>query len=596
MPLIDPVLRDLEHVYPSRVHALLCADLESLQLLTPYLEKLSVQVTGVSTGEMAIASFQTARFDLAIIATDLPDMPGTEAGCRIAEIAGDRQNWLYLTYLTAKALSPACLDIVHEGVCDVVPTPVPLDTLDARIQTIRELAAARRYASAVREATAAGAGAQEIQYAATHDSLTGLPNRRLMQVRLKQALVQASLQSKRVALLFIDLDGFKLVNDTFGHEAGDTVLCEVAHRFRGIVRDSDTVCRQGGDEFVVILPEIEDESYAIQVGQRFADAAKTPIQEQGRCYPVGASIGIATYPEAGQDIESLMRHADLALAHAKARGSGSVLSFSRHMAEEASQRMQMEAKLQQGLRNHEFELFYQPQLNFATNALIGVEALMRWRHEGKLIYPDKFIPVAEESGLILPMSEWAIQEAARQHAAWRAQYGWSPTISVNITANGFSERLVSHLKAVLARQQVPLGGLALELTESMLATDVAGTVNIMAVLRDMGVDLAIDDFGTGYSAMAYLRRYPLNALKIDRAFIASLNDKRDAAVAQAILAIAKSLNLKTVAEGVETREQFDWLKSMGCDAWQGYLASPPCPAPDIVKMYPAEFGAQTIPP
>lgn len=429
----------------------------------------------------------------------------------------------------------------------------------------------------------------EVQYLETHDSLTQLPNRRLMQDRLIQALALAKRHRRHLALLFIDIDGFKMVNDTYGHAAGDKVLLELAHRFKSLVREGDTVCRQGGDEFVVVLAEIAGEQDAAEVAQRFLDMANRPIRDGSRVYQVGASIGIATYPAAGEDAETLMRHADMAMYHIKDTGKGAALSFSSAMSEEATRRIQMENQLHDALRNNEFELFYQPQIDFQTGALEGVEALIRWRRNGKMIFPDQFIPVAEASGLILPIGEWVASEAGRQSAYWRKHFGWAPVISVNITADGFNDRLVAHLKEVLEANQLPPMALALELTESMLATDIEDTVRSMNQLRDKGVAIAVDDFGTGYSAMSYLRRYPLTALKIDKAFIAKFGDQRDAAIVQAILTIAKSLNLKTVAEGVETKEQLEWLRQMGCDVWQGYFASPPRPPKEIEAMYPDAF-------
>ncbi|GBG14513.1 diguanylate cyclase [Novimethylophilus kurashikiensis] len=462
--------------------------------------------------------------------------------------------------------------------------------IEARFSEVHLPKEGRCLAVAFRDVTEKVEYDNAINYVASHDPLTRLPNRRLMQHRLAQTIQLAKRHNRKMALLFIDLDGFKMVNDTYGHAAGDKVLLEISHRFKGLIRDSDTVCRQGGDEFVVILAEIEGEDDAMDVAKRFSEAACKPVQDQNRLYQVGASIGIASFPDAGEDAETLMRHADMAMYHVKENGKGAVLSFSTAMHEEASRKIQLENALHEALRNKEFVLHYQPQICFKTGQLVGVEALIRWMHEGELIYPDNFIAAAEESGLIVPIGEWACSEAARQIDFWRKKYGWSPSISVNVTANGFTGRLVSHLKAVLEDYRLPENSLALELTESMLATDFDGTLSCMHALQAMGVSISLDDFGTGYSAMAQLRRYPLSALKIDKSFIGNLSDRRDAAIAETVLMIAKSLNMKTVAEGVETREQYEWLKEKGCDVWQGYLASAPKPPDQVVWMYPNEFN------
>lgn len=461
--------------------------------------------------------------------------------------------------------------------------------IEARFSEVHLPREGRCTAVAFRDVTERLASDNQNYYVATHDPLTRLPNRKLMQERLSQAIALAKRHHRSMAVMFIDLDGFKLVNDTYGHAAGDTVLLEISHRFKGLVRDSDTVCRQGGDEFVVVLSEVDNEEMAMQVARRFSEAACDPIQDGHRSYQVGASIGIATFPDGGSDAVSLMRHADMAMYHVKTNGKGNVLNFSSAMREEATRKMQLEMELHEALGNKEFLLHYQPQLCFNTGRLIGVEALIRWNNKGVLVFPDKFIQAAEESGLIVPIGEWACGEAARQIAYWRNKYGWSPTISVNITANGFTSRLVGQLRTILKEYSLPPGSLALEVTESMLATDFDSVLESMQSLQAMGVSISLDDFGTGYSAMAQLRRYPLSALKIDKSFIANLSDRRDEAIAETILTIAKSLDMRTVAEGVETQEQYDWLKAKGCDSWQGYLASAPKPPEEVVMQYRKDF-------
>lgn len=669
--------------------------------LTAYLKDMpGAEAVAVALSEAAVDAYREQPFDLVFIAVSAADRAGLDAGKRIAELAALRNDWLYLTFLTDVAIHPDDLDIVTEGVCDLLKTPLLPSALAARVKAVRELVSARRYADAsarqlkalwaqssdgmallgprgeildanraaewvlgfepgklvgrnisefvvpgspvpdevlgavgcptlppqlrqvsairgdgssclvdlamnqvflpkegpclalsISDVSARAAYDTEMQYVETHDSLTKLPNRSLMQDRLNQALALAKRHQRNMALLFIDIDGFKLVNDTYGHTAGDKVLQELAQRFKSLVRTSDTVCRQGGDEFMVVLSEIAGEANAAEVAQRFVAMASAPVHDGLNTYQVGASIGIATYPAAGEDAETLMRHADMAMYHVKSTGKGAALSFSLAMREEATRRVQLENQLHDALRNNEFELFYQPQIDFQTGALEGVEALIRWRRNGKMIFPDQFIPIAEATGLILPIGEWVASEAGRQSAYWRKHFGWAPVISVNITADGFNDRLVCHLKSVLEVNKLPPMALALELTESMLATDIEDTVRSMNQLRDEGVAIAVDDFGTGYSAMSYLRRYPLTALKIDKAFIAKFGDQRDAAIVQAILTIAKSLKLKTVAEGVETKEQLEWLRQMGCDVWQGYFASPPRPPKEIEAMYPDAFRA-----
>jgi diguanylate cyclase (GGDEF)-like protein/PAS domain S-box-containing protein len=427
----------------------------------------------------------------------------------------------------------------------------------------------------------------EIVYRANYDALTGLPNRNLMAERLGQALKKAHREELRVALMFVDLDLFKQVNDTLGHHIGDRLLQSVAERLRLCVRETDTVARQGGDEFVVLLPDVEDSAAAGVVADKIIAQLSAPVMIDAHEIHIGASIGITLYPDDGRDIEVLFRNADLAMYRAKDAGRNNAQFFEPTMTAAALERRAMEADLRGALARGEFALHYQPVIDLANGRIAGAEALLRWQHprQGE-IRPDRFIPLAEDTGLIREIGAWVFEEGCRQLAAWQAAGYGALTLAINVSVRQLPDSLaVDHILATLARHGLKAEQLVLEITESVLLAESPYMQQWFAAAGAAGLQLAIDDFGTGYSSLAYLKRYPVHHVKIDQSFVRDMaQDATDRALVEAILAMAHSLGLSVVAEGVETPEQAGLLTARACELAQGYLYSRPVPAEKFPEL------------
>lgn len=436
---------------------------------------------------------------------------------------------------------------------------------------------------------------EQLRYMAEYDDLTGMPNRRLLMDRVNQTIARAKRQQLRCfTLMFIDLDRFKNINDSLGHSAGDQVLQEVAQRLQGAVREIDTVSRIGGDEFVVLVSGKGDDAIAsaANLSRRLLRMISEPIVEQGVELIVTPSIGIASYPADGEDFETLLRNADAALYHAKSLGRNNFQFYSAEMNEKASSRLIMENGLRQALEKKAFELYYQPQYDMQTRRLSGCEALIRWCHEGELIAPDQFIPLAEETGLILSIGEWVLREGCRQGAEWLSQGYDVPSVAINVSAVQFRYEFYSTVKEVLKETGFPAERLVLEVTESTLMKDAVRARQLLMKLKLLGVQIALDDFGTGYSSLAYLKKFSLDKLKIDRAFIDGLpNDKDDKAIVGSILDVARHLGLETIAEGVETVEQAEFLTMYRCEQAQGFLFSKAIPAKDFTDLIKKNYAS-----
>ena len=429
---------------------------------------------------------------------------------------------------------------------------------------------------------------EHTRHLAEHDFLTDLPNRVLFLDRLQQALATARRNLTKVAVMFLDLDHFKAVNDTHGHQVGDIVLKEVALRLTRCVRGVDTVSRQGGDEFVVILADIGGADQAAHVAGSVMHAVAQPLLAGGHELVLSASIGISLCPGDGDDVDTLLKHADMAMYHAKQHGRNAFQFFSPAMNAHVVSRVEMEKRLRLALENHEFVLEYQPEIDIASGHTIGVEALIRWRHpERGLLAPDQFIPIAEETGLIVPIGEWVLRQACAQARTWRDQ-GYPVAVAVNLShAQFMHDKLLGHVDDALHRSGLEAPFLDLEITEGMIMSGDAGTIATVRALRQRGVQLTVDDFGTGYSSLSTLRRYPLSKLKIDRTFVNDITrEPDDAAIIPAIIAVARSLKLRVIAEGVETIEQLRFLQLHGCDAYQGAYASMATVAPDFTPRRP----------
>jgi diguanylate cyclase (GGDEF)-like protein/PAS domain S-box-containing protein len=451
-----------------------------------------------------------------------------------------------------------------------------------RIDTIRDAEQhITHYVTVFSDISERKASEERIRYLAQHDALTGLPNRFTLAVHLEHALARAERSDGKVGLMFIDLDNFKMVNDTLGHHVGDLLLCEVARRISSTVRKSDIVARIGGDEFVVVLENTRLPGDAAQVAQKIIEQMNEAIPIEAHELHTTPSIGIGIYPEDGKTCEILMKNADVAMYHAKSAGRNNFQFYAEHMNQAAAIRVQMEGRLRAALQGDEFILHYQPQIDLISGKVSGVEALIRWEStELGRVPPASFIPLAEEIGLIVPISEWVLRTACKTAKAWQEAGIDFGCMSVNISPQQFRQRnFPQRLVQILNETGLTAKCLELEITESSIMETAEVTIAMLLRLKELGIALAVDDFGTGYSSLAYLKRFPIDRLKIDRSFVTDLEtDSSDAAIASAIIALAHSLGLSVVAEGVETQGQSDFLRRQGCDSVQGYFYSRPVDA------------------
>ena len=435
---------------------------------------------------------------------------------------------------------------------------------------------------------------EELTQLALHDTLTGLPNRILLADRISQAMAKVAEQGGCFSLMFIDLDGFKPVNDAFGHHLGDRLLREVALRLRDQLRSQDTLARIGGDEFVLLV-RLSEPDDAPQVAARQVSLLSKSFRVDEHDLQISASVGIALYPGNGQTAEELLMNADAAMYHAKGAGKNGYSFFDVSMNTNARKQLQLLQDLRQALEHNQFRLHYQPKFDAVSGQPVGAEALLRWEHPQQgLLLPEHFIELAEKTGLIIPIGEWVLNEACRQMRAWFDE-GYSHwRISVNLSALQFCySGLVDSVVSVLERHRLPANSLTLEITETTAMSDADASMTVLQRLSQMGVDLSIDDFGTGYSSLMYLKRLPANELKIDRGFVRDLeHDSDDAAIVSAIVALGQALGLRIVAEGVETDTQQSFLTTLGCDALQGFLLGQPLPAEQfMVDIHRAELSS-----
>ncbi len=470
-----------------------------------------------------------------------------------AEAATSREREIRAAEIT-QAASDDHLMLMQQTNSNLVTSAIEAQTLAAQLQTTKD----------------------QMEHLAHHDVLTDLPNRMLLQDRLDQAIELARRQGRELAVMFMDLDRFKHINDSLGHAIGDQLLQSVAQRLTGCVRHSDTVSRQGGDEFILLLSFIEHVKDAALSAKKILAALALPHRIGQQDLHISASIGISLFPSDGKDAETLIESADTAMYSAKKNGRNNYKFFEQNMNDLAVQRQSIEAGLRRALARQEFVLHYQPKINFHSGAIVGVEALIRWQHpELGLLPPAKFISIAEDCGLILPIGRWVLLEACRQSKAWQTA-GLAPiTVAVNTSA------LELHAKDFLENVHATLDDtglvpcyLELELTESVLMRDAESTGVLLHALTDLGVKLAVDDFGTGYSSLSYLRRFPIDTLKIDQSFVNHItSNPDDAAIVSAVISMGKSLRQRVIAEGVETEEQFAFLLSQNCDEGQGFYFS-----------------------
>lgn len=425
----------------------------------------------------------------------------------------------------------------------------------------------------------------EIRHQATHDALTGLPNRTMLHNYLQRAIQSARQKGMLMAVVFVDLDQFKYINDSLGHQVGDELLKTVAQRLVSCVRESDMVARQGGDEFVLVLQHQPDEANITEVLQRILNAVSRPWLAGEREFLITCSIGVSRCPTDGRDVETLLKNADLAMYKAKELGRNNFQYFARWMDTQISNRLEMLVSLRRALDRDEFRLYYQPKISMATGHIIGAEALIRWLvPEQGMVPPDRFIPFAEETGLIVPIGEWVLRTACAQNKAWQ-DAGLAPIpVAVNLSPRQLDQSLPEFVRQVLAESCLAASWLELEITENVVMKDAEKTVATLNALKRLGLQISVDDFGTGYSSLSYLRRFPVDALKIDKSFVRDIAlDSDSAAIVKAVISLGHILNLRVVAEGVEDEEQYRFLLKNGCDEVQGYYFGKPVPAEDFTR-------------
>ena len=429
---------------------------------------------------------------------------------------------------------------------------------------------------------------EELEHQANHDALTGLANRNLLRDRLEQGLRVAHRYGRACSVAFIDLDNFKLINDSLGHDVGDQVLKIVGERLAACIREGDTVARLGGDEFVLLVTEHGRDSGRLRVAQRVIAAIAQPFAIDQREFKVTCSIGIASFPHDGADADTLLRNADTAMYRAKDLGRNTFQLYSAEMNANLDERLTLETDLWNALERNEFVLYYQPKVDLKSNRIVGFEALLRWHHPTKgTILPDRFIPIAEESSLIVEIGNWVLHEACAQSRAWQDAEGREVPVAVNVSGRQIHNGLADIVRAALDRAQLAPHCLEIELTESAVMSNTEAAIEALSSLRDMGVGISLDDFGTGYSSLSYLKRLPVTGLKIDQSFVRDLvSDPDDSAIVRAIIVVGQELSLDVTAEGVETAEQVTFLKTHGCAQAQGFLFARPMPANELRALFP----------
>ena len=433
----------------------------------------------------------------------------------------------------------------------------------------------------------AESAAEKMAHQAYHDNLTNLPNRALLNDRLVTSLAHAHREIETLAVLFLDLDRFKIINDSLGHLFGDQVLCAVAERLQGCVRSEDTIARVGGDEFMILLPDIDNAIDAGSVAEKIIAVMRKPVYCDDQELHITTSIGISIYPDDGADSVTLMKQADIAMYRAKERGRNTYLFYTADMDALSQQRLTMENSLRKAIDGEELEIYFQPKVNTITREIISSEALVRWRHpELGMVPPEQFIPLAEETGLIVPIGEWMLKAACKQQKIWLDAGHLATRIAVNLSAQEIGRRYTfDTIEQILQNAGLAPEHLELEITENVLMHNSQSTITTLRRLKELGIHISIDDFGTGYSSLSYLRRFPIDTIKIDSSFVHEIpHNAEDASIATAIIAMAHSLNLEVVAEGVENPQQLRFFQEQGCDAVQGYLLSPPVPAEEFTVL------------
>lgn len=549
----------------------------SRRLLEALLTKWGYEVIVTTDGKQACEVLQQEDAPrLAILDWMMPEFDGPEV-CRKVR-ARENGAYTYLLLLTAKSQKDDIILGIGAGADDYVTKPFDANELNARLRAGRRIIDLQTELMSARES---------LLVQATHDPLTGLPNRLLFSDRLTQRLMRSRGAPQPLAVMYLDLDRFKIVNDTLGHNIGDELLKDVSRRLKACLRETDTLARMGGDEFTLILADVETHKEAEAVALKILDVLAEPMVIEGHELFVTASIGISVYPTDGTDVETLVKNADTAMYQAKEQGRNCYHIYTEALTADAIHAMTLESGLRKALENKEFVVHYQPRVDIRTGRILGSEALVRWQHpEYGLVSPNQFIPLAEETGLIGSISEFVLQTACAQTRAWIEAGGGQLSVSVNISGKQFQQRKLTHsIQQALKESGLDPKYLDLELTESILMENSEAVRPMLQEFRDMGVHISVDDFGTGYSSLSYLKRFPVDAVKIDRSFVTDITtNPDDAAIAGAVVAMAHSLKLRVCAEGVETIEQLEFLRSLQCDEMQGYFISPPVSAQEFDEL------------
>ena len=544
-------------------------DRSTRSTLRAALERSGFLVNEAADGSEVEAEVERMRPDVILMDAIMPMMDGFTACAHLRK----SPKWRDIPVLMITALedSASIERAFASGASDYIPKPIHLAVVNQRVRRLVDATRAERH----------------VRHLAYNDSLTGLPNRTLFNDHLGLCIERASHAGKSIALLYLDLDRFKFVNDTLGHEVGDKLLKMVSERIRICVRNSDCVARLGGDEFAIVIDDLPNVNVASITAQKICHAVTAPFEIDGHDIGVSASIGIAVFPLNGLDTSALMRRADAAMYRAKKKSSGFQF-FEENMEAAASEHLRFEGALRRALERNEITVFFQPIANAVDSRIVGMEALARWRHPVKgLISPLEFIPLAEETGLIIPIGEAVLRAACQQLKAWHDNGSKDIYITVNLSGLQLQQvNFIDTLRSALHDTGIDPGCLTLEITESMLMVHAEDTLLLLRAIKATGVELAIDDFGTGYSSLAYLRRFPVDVLKIDRTFIRDMMDNvDDASIVSGIVSLAHNLRLRVVAEGVETEAQRQFLADLHCDCIQGYLLSEPLPAEEFEARF-----------
>lgn len=549
---------------------LIADDDPSIRLVLRHsMEQCGYHVIEASTGIEAVQLAMEQCPDLILMDAVMPEMDGFRATKEIKKI----KNCESVPILMATCLDDdkSISNAFDAGACDYLTKPFNWSVLKHRISRMLHAADAER----------------KIQHIAYHDALTGLPNRMLFMDRVGQAISRAQRESSQFALLFIDIDHFKVINDSLGHASGDHLLNIVSHRLKAVLRQSDTVARLGGDEFTIIVEDLVEAEFVGIVASNILTELEKPTIIDNKKVHISGSIGIALYPQDGDNFGSLLKNADTAMYKAKELGRKTFQFYAHEMSLKAMHRLDMENQLRNALDKEEFVVYYQPKINLKTNTCSGAEALVRWHHPDKgLIQPSDFIPLAEETGLITRLDEWVMMTACAQLKEWQVKNYAIDQMSINISARHFQEGgLVNFCKSLFEKIQIKPESVEVELTESALVKNYENAKNILDTIHNMGIRIALDDFGTGYASMSYLKEFPFDTVKLDRSFVHGIpNDKQNTAIVQAMIQLSDALDLSIVAEGVETEQQRIYLTENNCLYGQGYLWSKPIPAENFEKL------------